>query len=114
MELWLSGGDYVPDGSGGFVTAAGEEALLQRVLFRLCARRGAFALLPEMGSRLWLLGREKKSSRVTAAREYVEEALKEEPVSVEQVTLRADGDGRVLVSVLLRSEEKTMEVTVGV
>ena len=41
MELWLKNGDYVPDGKGGFVQLEGEEALLQRVLFRLCARRGS-------------------------------------------------------------------------
>ena len=40
MELWLRDGDYVPDGRGGLVRSEGAEALLQRVLFRLCARRG--------------------------------------------------------------------------
>lgn len=114
MELWLRDGDYVADGAGGFVHASGEEALLQRVLFRLCARRGAFPMLPELGSRLWLLGREKKSGRLAAAREYVEEALREENVGVEQVTLQDGGEGRVLVNVLLRSGGNKMNVTVGV
>jgi len=114
MELWLNQGDYVPDGAGGFVTLAGEEELLQRVLFRLCARRGAFPLLPELGSRLWLLGTEKPGSRLSAAREYVEEALAEEAVSVESVTLSDGGDGRMLVTALLRHDTQTVEVTVGV
>ena len=34
MELWMQAGDYVSDGSGGFVCLEGAEALLQRVLFR--------------------------------------------------------------------------------
>ena len=114
MELWLNQGDYVPDGAGGFVTLAGEEELLQRVLFRLCARRGAFPLLPELGSRLWLLGTEKPGSRLSAAREYVEEALEEENVSVERVSLSDGGEGRILVNVWLRRNGETMEVTVGV
>ena len=34
--------DYVPDGAGSLCRAEGREALLQRVLFRLAARRGQF------------------------------------------------------------------------
>lgn len=57
MELILRNGDYVPDGVGGLRRAAGQEALLQRVLFRLTARRGAFPFWEDLGSRLWQLGR---------------------------------------------------------
>lgn len=59
MELRLEQGDYVPNGAGGFQRLEGAEALLQRVLFRLTARRGQFPFLPELGSRLYQLGREK-------------------------------------------------------
>ena len=45
MELKLKNGDYAADGAGGFVRLEGDAALAQRVLFRLCARRGAFPLL---------------------------------------------------------------------
>ena len=55
MELLLKDGDYVSDGAGGQVRLEGEEALLQRVLFRLTARRGGFPLMPELGSRLYAL-----------------------------------------------------------
>ena len=41
MELKLRNGDYVPDGVGGLKRVEGREALLQRVLFKLTARRGA-------------------------------------------------------------------------
>ena len=53
MELRLEQGDYVPNGAGGFQRLEGAEALLQRVLFRLTARRGQFPFLPELGSRLY-------------------------------------------------------------
>ena len=59
MELKLRDGDYVPDGAGGFVRCAGAEGVLQRALFLLTCRRGAFALLPDVGSRLYTLAGEK-------------------------------------------------------
>ena len=59
MTTQLRNGDYCPDGKGGFLQAAGGEEVLERVLFLLTARRGSFPLLPEVGSRLHLLAREK-------------------------------------------------------
>lgn len=59
----LRNGDYVPDGVGGFATASGAEAVLERVYFLLTARRGKFPLLPEVGSRLYQIFREKPSAR---------------------------------------------------
>ena len=38
MENKLIGGDYVPDGAGGFVRQTGSEALLSQALFRLTCR----------------------------------------------------------------------------
>ena len=79
MELRLEQGDYVPNGAGGFQRLEGAEALLQRVLFRLTARRGQFPFLPELGSRLYQLGREKPSAREALALQYVTEALVQGP-----------------------------------
>ena len=79
MELRLEQGDYVPNGAGGFQRLERAEALLQRVLFRLTARRGQFPFLPELGSRLYQLGREKPSAREALALQYVTEALVQEP-----------------------------------
>ena len=42
MELKLQNGDYVLDGAARLCRVEGAEALLQRVLFRLSARRGRF------------------------------------------------------------------------
>ena len=63
MERRLSQGDYVPDGGGGLTALGDGEEVLARVLFRLTAHRGAMPFLPELGSRLYLLGREKPSAR---------------------------------------------------
>ena len=78
MELMVRGGDYLPDGRGGFRRAEGDDELLQRVLWKLSVRRGSFPFLPELGSRLYLLGREKPSLRQALARQYAAEALADE------------------------------------
>ncbi len=74
-ENLLRGGDYVPDGFGGFVRLQEEEALLERALFKLTCRRGAFPFLPELGSRLRELGRLRPSARNAAAQQYAAQAL---------------------------------------
>ena len=71
----LRNGDYVPDGVGGFATASGAEAVLERVYFLLTARRGKFPLLPEVGSRLYQIFREKPSARGALGASYAAEAL---------------------------------------
>lgn len=78
MALKLEQGDYVPDGQGGFVTLGEAEAVLQRALLRLTARRGQFPPMPELGSRLHQLGRERASARGALAAQYVWEALEPE------------------------------------
>ena len=88
MELKLQSGDYVPDGAGGLLRVEGREALLQRVLFRLAARRGAFPFLPERESRLWQPGGNPPAQRQSSAVEYGAEALTGEAPAVEFVELR--------------------------
>jgi len=78
MALQMKNGDYVPNGTGGFAAVSGGQELLERVLFQLTARRGAFPLLPELGSRLYLLLREKPSARQALAASYAAEALADE------------------------------------
>lgn len=97
--MLLQGGDYVPDGNGGFVTVTGREEMLSRVLFQLTARRGSFPFLPELGSRFHLLLREKPSAQETLAAQYAAEALAGE----EELTLmdtRWDGDAARLTLLL--------------
>lgn len=111
MELELRDGDYVTDGAGGLRRVRGREALLQRVLFRLTAKRGTFPFWEELGSRLWALGRVPAVERQAAARQYVVEALAEEPVTVENVTLEQGRDGRAAVTAELRYQGETLPVT---
>lgn len=113
MELQLKNGAYVPDGAGGFVRVSGGEALLERVLFRLKARRGAFALLPEMGSRLYALPRVPAASRQSAAEQAVAEALADENLTVEGVTLREAENG-LSVAVRLSAADETLTAAVEV
>lgn len=89
MALRLQSGDYVPDGVGGLQRAEGREALLQRALFRLKARRGSFPFLPELGSRLGQLGAVPPAQRQAAAAQYAAEALEAEALEVESVELTA-------------------------
>lgn len=75
MSILLEQRDYVPDGMGGVTALSGSGAILNDVLFRLSARRGGFALLPEFGSRMYRLREEKPSARTALARQYAVEAL---------------------------------------
>ena len=113
MERKLVNGDYVPDGKGGLTVLTGAEEVLQRALFRLTARRGALPFLPELGSRLYLLPREKPSARQSLAQQYVAEALREETdVSVESVTLEQQGEiGVLTVKVRWQGETLTGQTT---
>ncbi len=111
MELKLENGDYCPDGLGGMTGLTGAEELLQRVHFRLVARRGAFPLIPTMGSQLYRVMREKPSARRGAAETYVREALEEESgLSVEDVTLDYDGE-ICYVTVELSYDGESLSVT---
>lgn len=105
MSLRLQDGDYVPDGNGGFCEAKEKEALLQRVLFRLTARRGAFAFLPEFGSQLYRLPMERASQRAKLAKQYVEEALAEETGLLVQDVEWQEQEG-MLVAHLSYEEER--------
>ncbi len=114
MEIKLVQGDYVPDGLGGIQRCKGKDALLQRVLFRLTARRGGFPLLPRLGSQLYLLSRESAASRASAAMKFAAEALADEDVTVTDVTLSPLGEGRIQVAVMLdyRGEDLSILLTV--
>ena len=114
MEPRIKNGDYIPDGLGGVVRCEGAEALLERVLFRLIARRGGLPFLPQLGSRLYLLSREPAAQRLSAAQQYVAEALAEEPVSVSGVELTSMGDGWAKLSVWLDYQGTELSVSMAI
>lgn len=88
MELKLVNGDYVPDGTGGFVAVDGPEEVLNRVLFKLAARRGRFEPLPDLGSRLYTLPSCKDAMLLPMARQFVLEAVSGEAgLTLEDLTL---------------------------
>lgn len=75
MSLLLKDRDYAADGNGGVVVGRDGEALVNEVLFRLTVRRGSFPFLPELGSRMYQLRREKPSAWEALARQFAVEAL---------------------------------------
>lgn len=114
MEIKLVQGDYVPDGLGGVRRCKGSDALLQRVLYRLTAHRGQFPLLPQLGSQLYLLGREPAASRTSAAMKFAAEALADEDVEVTDVTLSPAGEGRIQVAVMLEYQGEDLSILLTV
>ena len=111
MELTLRNGDYVSDGAAGLHCVQGQEALLQRVLFRLTAKRGTFPFWETLASRLWQLGQVPAPARQAAARQYVAEALAEERgLRVEDVFLSQNGENAAL-TVELSYEGERLSVT---
>ncbi len=113
MDFKLSGGDWVPDGKGGFVTLTGAEETLQRALLRLTVRRGILPFWPDFGSELSRLGRVLPSQRDSEADRFVFEALQEEPeLMVRDVTV-TEVDGQMDVSVWLsaRGVSARLDVT---
>lgn len=112
MEWKLTDGDYVPNGAGSLTALTGGEEVLARVLYRLTARRGALPFLPNLGSRLYQLGREKPSARQALAAQYVAEALREEAdLNVRSVELAQAGDDIMLTARLdWQGEELTVQL----
>lgn len=112
MECKIENGDYVPDGAGGLCRLTGSQEVLARALYRLKARRGGLPFLPELGSRLHLLLREKPSARQTLAAQYVAEALKgESSLRVTGVELSGSGErGTLTVSLEWQGEPLSLTV----
>lgn len=114
MDLKLRNGDYVPDGVGGLLRVEGREALLQRVLFKLTARRGTFPFLPDLGSRLWQLGNVPPAQRQAAAAQYAAEALEGETLTVESVALEPKAEGAMALTVRCLWRGESLPVTVEI
>ena len=110
IEMRLKDGDFVPDGTGGFEGEREEQALLQRILFKLTARRGTFPFLPELGSYLHTLYREKESARQGLCARYVAQALEGEDVTVRDVVYSCE-NGRAQVTVQLDWQGQRREIT---
>lgn len=112
MSLLLKNRDYTSNEQGSVTSVSGGEALLNEVLFRLSARRGAFPLMPELGSRLYLLRNEKPSDWGTLAGQYAAEALADlDGVTVTGAAVTAEGDRlNIRVTLTWQGEALTVEL----
>lgn len=112
MSLRLRNRDY--EVKHGRVTAAADEgeALLDEVLFRLTVRRGSFPFLPELGSRMYQLTREKPTAWESLAGQYAAEALAELPDLTVTGTRVNRTDSGVSVAVELLWSGRPMTVAV--
>ncbi len=110
IEQQWNNGDLIPNGAGGFCHVEGSRALIQRVLFKLTVRRGSFPFLPELGSQLHTLSREKPSDRPALCAQYVRQALVGEDVTVTDV-IYDDMGGQARVKVYLQWQGQKLEVT---
>ncbi len=115
MELKIRNGDYVTDGSGGLEHVSGSAELIQRVLYKLTARREGFPFIPELGSELYRLGTAAQRRRVSAAEQAVREALQDEnDLEVTAVTLTDAGEGLYTLQVYLTYQGQNLEVALTI
>ena len=111
MGLLLKERDYAADGNGGVTVARDGEALVNEALFRLTARRGSFPFLPELGSRMGQLRRERPSAWESLARQFAVEALAGlEDVTVTGAAVRRERDA-LMVDVELLWQGTALSVT---
>jgi len=111
MELRLENGKYLVGKHGELLSVSGREEKLQRILMRLTARRGAFPLLPDYGSRLHQLGRAKTGQRKQLAAQYIAEALQEEDgVTLSDLALGQSGD-RLTLEIWLQVDGEPASMT---
>lgn len=111
MSLLLKDRDYVADGNGGVAVVRDGESLLNEALFRLTARRGSFPFLPELGSRMEGLRREKPSAWGALARQFAVEALDDlADVTVTDAAVRLERDA-LMVTVGLLWQGEQLSVT---
>ena len=111
MHLKMRDRDYIPDGAGGFQIAEGSQRLLQQALFLLTAKRGKFTLMPELGSRLYLLPGEKPSAYSAMAKVYAQEALLPLGLTVVSADVTPESDGlHVAVHLIYNGEDMLLEV----
>ena len=116
MERKLNQGDYLPGARGDVQSLDGAQALLQRVLFRLTARRGQFPFLPEMGSRLYQLCRDgKPSARAALASQYTVQALEsEEGLTVTDVQWTDLGSSRGRLQVYMEWQGEPLSLSMDI
>ena len=112
MELKLENGRYVPAPDGYPATVAGVYELAQRITMKLAARRGAFAPMPNYGSRLYTLPKLPPAARPAALRRFIAEALADESgVTLQSADIAGDnGTMRLTLRFSANAAELTVEL----
>lgn len=111
MELKIRNGDYVLAG-GTAERLEGSAALVQRLLYKLTARREGFPFIPELGSNLYTLGRVTARERESAAMQAVREALcDEEDLDITAVTLEETKEGLYTLQVQIDCAGQSMNLS---
>jgi phage baseplate assembly protein W len=114
LELKLENGRYIAGTRRGLDTVSGNDELCQRVGMKLSARRGAYPLMPNYGSRLYTLSGIKPSQREAAAKQFIAEALEdEENLVIGEVSITERENGSVLLEVSLSVGDTDLNVSVG-
>ena len=115
MELKIKNGDYVLCADGTQQRLEGSAELLQRVPYKLTARREGFPFIPELGSELYRLGRTAARERGSAAEQAVREALSDETdLEITAVTLTDAGEGLYTLQVCLTYQGQSMDVALTI
>ncbi len=115
MELKIKNGDYVLDERGSMQRLSGSAELIQRVLYKLTARREGFPFIPQLGSELYQLSHLADRERSSAAEQAVREALKDEPdLEVTDVQLTDSGDSLYMLTVHLSYHGQDMELSLTI
>lgn len=113
MELKIVDGDYTKDSFHDIASADGSEEVAERIMAKLVARRGGFAILPDFGSQLYKLSMVKTSERLSYAKQYIAEALSDENIEIDEITV-SEADETIVVGLSLtyNGESITLETVI--
>ena len=114
MEIKLNEGRYVTS-SGVLEEVSGYEELAQRIMMKLTAHRGKFWPKPDYGSKLYMLiNGERPSNRENAVRQYVAEALSDEPeVELKELSIKNTASDAISIHLTFTCTGGSFSVEIG-
>ncbi len=113
MDTLLANGDFYTDDRGLPVAVEGVQELIQRALFRLTTRKGAFALDTGLGSDLHKLSGQPSEQLTALAQAAVEQALLPVTgITAEQVSCTPLGEGGLRLDLMLTANGVSDAVSV--
>lgn len=114
MELKITEGGYSVR-ANALETVDGYEELAQRIMMKLTAHRGKFWPKPDYGSRLYMLiNGERPSNRENAVRQYVAEALSDEPdVELKELSIKSTASDAMSIQLTFACPSGGFSVEIG-